>query len=69
MSYVPGKSRIGEPTPQTHPHLFSEDEILAEIKHLTRLDKRHGMHILRAQARLALFAVLAERRANAEEEK
>jgi hypothetical protein len=38
--YVPGNARIGEPTPQTDPDLFTDAELKAEIRYLTRLDKR-----------------------------
>jgi hypothetical protein len=49
------------PTPQTDPDLFSDDQLKAEIRHLLRIDKRHGNHPLRAAARLRLYGVLNDR--------
>ena len=63
MNYRPGHSRIGEPTPQTDPDLFTDDELNAEILYLVALDRRYGEHILRAMARARLFAELVHRRA------
>jgi hypothetical protein len=60
-AYVPGHARIGEPTPQTDPDLFTVAELRAEIRYLARLDKRYGAHHLRALARVALAAELAKR--------
>lgn len=54
MAYRPGVARVGEPTPQTNPELFTDDEILAEIKHLIRMNKRYGSHPLRTVRYLAL---------------
>ena len=59
--YVPGAARIGEPTPQTDPDLFTAAELRAEVRYLARLCKRYGTHPLRASARLALHAELAKR--------
>ncbi len=63
MTYRPGTARIGEPTPQTHPELFTDVEIKAEIRYLLRLNKRYGTHILRVNAYLKLDDVLRERAA------
>lgn len=62
-AYRPGHARTHEPTPQTDPDLFSVEDIRAEIRYLTRLDKRYGAHHLRALRRLELTAVIASRRA------
>lgn len=62
MSYVPGMARYGEPTPQTDPDLFDDNEIRAEIDYLLSIDKRYGDHPLRAAARLRLFGELVHRR-------
>ena len=69
MSYRPGHSRIGEPTPQTDPDLFTDDEISAEIHYLVSLDRRYGDHPLRAAVRLRLFGELTHRRAVAARQK
>jgi len=61
MTYIPGKARVGEPTPQSDPDLFSDAEIRAEIKYLIRTNKRLGSHPLRTLAYLKLERVLAER--------
>jgi len=61
MTYVPGRARHGEPTPQTDPDLFSVDEIRAEIRHLSALDRRYGPHTLRALARVRLTNEIARR--------
>jgi hypothetical protein len=61
--YVPGKARMNEPTPQTRPSLFTDDEIAAEIAYLVRLDKRFGTHTLRVIARQKLRSVLGSRAA------
>ena len=62
MTYKPGRTRVGEPTPQSDPDLFSDDEIKAEIKYLLGLNKRYGTHPLRVGAYLKLDAVLVERK-------
>lgn len=60
--YRPGTARVGEATPQSHPHLFTDDEIRAEIKYLLGLNKRYGTHVLRVKAYLALGDVLKARK-------
>jgi hypothetical protein len=60
--YWPGESRIGEATPQTNPALFSDAEILAEVKYLMRMNKRLGSHPLRTAAYMRLMRVLEERK-------
>lgn len=59
--YRPGHARIGEPTPQTDPDLFSSEDLRAEIRYLTTLDKRYGAHHLRAGARLRLAGEITRR--------
>jgi len=61
MTYIPGRARYGEPTPQTDPALFTIDEIRAEIRHLSALDRRHGPHTLRVLARVTLMNEVARR--------
>lgn len=61
--YRPGMARVGEATPQSDPEQFTDDEIRAEIQYLLRLNKRHGTHLLRVQAYLALEDVLRARQA------
>lgn len=62
MAYKPGQGRVGEPTPQSNPELFTDAEIRAEIKYLLGLNKRYGTHPLRVEAYLKLGRVLAERK-------
>lgn len=62
MPYIPGQARVGEPTPQTDPDLFSDAEITAEVKHLIRMNKRYGSHPLRTIAYHKLLRILAERK-------
>jgi hypothetical protein len=59
--YRPGLALVGEATPQSHPDLFTDDEIRAEIRYLLRLNKRYGTHILRTQAYLKLGVILKQR--------
>ena len=59
--YQPGMARVGEATPQSHPDLFTDDEIRDEIRYLIRLNKRYGNHHLRVKAYLDLDAVLRAR--------
>lgn len=59
--YVPGSARWGEPTPQTDPDLFSVEDLRAEMRHLSRLDRRHGTHTLRVLARVRLSVEVARR--------
>ena len=59
--YKPGQSRMGEPTPQSDPDLFSSEDILAEIKYLMKLNKQYGSHELRTMAYLKLERILKER--------
>lgn len=61
--YRPGMARVGEATPQSDPDLFTDAEILAEIKYLLRLNKRYGTHLLRVVAYTRLMDYLANRRA------
>lgn len=65
MTYVPGKSRMGEPTPQSDPELFSDAELLAEVKYLLGLNKRYGSHYLRTSAYAKLLGILTARKAGA----
>lgn len=60
-AYKPGRSRIGEPTPQSDPDLFSDEDVLAEVKYLIGLNQRYGSHHLRTMAYARLLGVLAER--------
>jgi hypothetical protein len=55
------------PTPQTDPDLFSDAQLVAEIRHLRGIDKRYGAHPLRAMARLKLYEVLNDRAASRSE--
>jgi hypothetical protein len=61
MTYVPGTARIGEPTPQSHPELFTDAEIQSEVKYLIRMNKRLGSHPLRTMRYLALLRYLDTR--------
>ena len=61
-TYKPGRSLVGEATPQSHPELFTDAEIKAEIKYLLGLNKRYGTHILRVRAYQALDDVLKARK-------
>ncbi len=63
MTYKPGTTRVGEPTPQSDPDLFTDAEILAEVKYLLRLNKKYGTHHLRVIAYSKLLHILAERKA------
>lgn len=62
-AYVPGNARTHEATPQSDPDLFSTEDIRAEMAYLEKLDKRHGAHFLRAQARVELAIAIAKREA------
>lgn len=61
-SYDPRRVRVGQPQPQSHPELFSVEDLKAEIKHLETLDRRLGRHPLRAAAKLQLLSAIAARR-------
>lgn len=61
--YVPGQALVGEATPQSDPDLFTDAEIVAEMKYLLQLNKRYGTHVLRVDAYNKLGAVLAARTA------
>jgi hypothetical protein len=60
VMYTPGEARVGEPTPQSHPDLFSREEILSEVKYLLKLNKRYGSHPLRGQVITRLLAHVGE---------
>ncbi len=64
--YVPGNARVGEPTPQSAPGLFTLAELESEFRYLARLCKRYGWHELRAAARVQLLAEIGARRAAGE---
>lgn len=53
---------MSDPTPQTHPELFSDDDIMVEVRYLQRLNKRYGSNALRTMAYIDLLKVVAERR-------
>lgn len=59
--YRPHLRKVGDPSPQTDPALFTDNEIQAEIKYLIGLNKRHGSHPLRTAAYMKLAEVLAGR--------
>lgn len=61
-TYKPGRSRVGEATPQSHPDLFTDAEIRAEVRYLLGLNKRYGTHVLRVKAYLTLLDVLKARK-------
>lgn len=61
MTYQPGRSMAGEPTPQSDPDLFTDAEIRAEIGYLLGLNKRYGTHPLRVAAYMRLEQVLIKR--------
>lgn len=63
--YVPGMSRVGEGTPQDRPALFTDAEVLGEVKYLMMINRRHATlngNALRTAACNRLLAVLGERR-------
>ena len=60
--YRPGHAYVGGLNPQSNPEMFTDAVLQAEIRHLLRLNKRYGTHILRVQAYQQLLAVLADRR-------
>jgi hypothetical protein len=64
VTYKPGRTLVGEPTPQSDPDLFTDDEIKAEIRYLLGLNRRYGTHVLRVEAYLKLDAVLIARGAS-----
>jgi hypothetical protein len=59
--YNPLTRRVGEPSPQTDPDLFDDDDIRKEIRYLLATNKRYGSHPLRTSAYLRLQAVLDAR--------
>lgn len=59
--YRPGMAFVSESTPQSSPELFTDAEILGEVKYLLRLNKIHGTHVLRVAAYLKLERFLRER--------
>lgn len=52
--YSPSEARIGGPSPQTAPELFSVEDLRAEIKYLQSANRRYGVHPLRTLAILKL---------------
>ena len=61
--YTPGRAYVDGANPQSHPEMFTDAAIKAEIKYLLRLNKRYGTHVLRTVAYTKLLQVLAERHA------
>lgn len=59
--YRPGMARVGEATPQSDPDLFTDAEIMAEVKYLLRLNKKYGTHPLRVAAYVKLLTYLQQR--------
>lgn len=58
IKYRPGYARVGEPTPQSDPDMFTVAEIKAEIRHLRKLNDRLGEHPLRTAAALKLAMIV-----------
>jgi hypothetical protein len=59
--YRPGFARVGEPTPQTDPDLFTTDELTAEIRYLMAANRRYGSNALRTLAYIKLAKIRAQR--------
>lgn len=66
MTYDPSTRRVGEASPQTSPELFTDAELMTEVRYLMRLNKRHGSHPLRTAAYMRLLAELDRRKAAGE---
>lgn len=62
-AYQPGKARVGEPTPQTDPDKFSDDEIMAEVKYLMKLNRQYGSNPIRTMKYMDLMQYLKKRKA------
>ena len=60
--YRPGHDRVGEPTPQRAPYLFSSEDIRAEVKYLMRMNRRLGSNTLRTIAYHKLIRELEGRK-------
>ncbi len=59
--WKPGTARLGEPSPQSDPELFTDSDLRAEFRYLARLNGRYGLHELRVAAQNALIRALESR--------
>lgn len=59
--WKPGSARLGEPSPQSHPEQFTDNDLRAEFRYLARLNGRYGLHELRVAAQNKLIAELESR--------
>lgn len=60
--YEPNARRSSSaPTPQSHPELFTTEELTAEIKYLMALNRKHGSNEHRTMAYLKLAKIRASR--------
>jgi hypothetical protein len=59
--YKPGMSRVGEPTPQSDPDMFSSEDLLAEAKYLLKMNEKYGSHELRTMAVTKLIRIITDR--------
>jgi hypothetical protein len=60
-TYQPGQARVGDHTPQSHPHEFSTADLTAEIQHLMKLNRLYGTHPKRVAAYFKLAKIRATR--------
>lgn len=63
MTYNPATRRGGDATPQSEPELFTDADIMKEVRYLIRTNKRHGEHPLRTAAYMRMLAFIADRKA------
>ena len=62
-TYVPSSRRLlTDPDPQKTPELFTDADLLKEIKMLLRMNTRYGSHHLRTMAYIRLQTFINDRR-------
>lgn len=61
--YIPySRRRLSDISPQSHPELFSDADIMKEVKMLIRMNTKYGSHPLRTIAYTKLEQFIRDRR-------
>jgi hypothetical protein len=64
-TYVPySRRRVTDLDPQRNPELFSDADLMKEVRMLIRMNTKHGSHPLRTVAYTKLMQFIDERKAS-----
>lgn len=67
-TYVPISRRLlSDVSPQSKPELFTDKDIMREVKMLIRMNAKHGSHVLRTVAYTRLMTFIETRKASGQD--